>query len=98
MTELDKETLIDFMHLCHIQCSDEELKLFFSNFQAILKYIDQLNEVNTDGVAICTHLHPSQKTLMREDIVENTLDRDVFLKNAPSYVGGMIRVPTVIQF
>jgi aspartyl-tRNA(Asn)/glutamyl-tRNA(Gln) amidotransferase subunit C len=35
---------------------------------------------------------------MREDKVGETLPRELFLANAPSHVGGLIRVPPVIKF
>ena len=33
----------------------------------------------------------------REDVVGELLNREAFLANAPSHVGGMIRVPPVIK-
>ncbi|QVL56868.1 MAG: Asp-tRNA(Asn)/Glu-tRNA(Gln) amidotransferase subunit GatC [Simkaniaceae bacterium] len=98
MSDLDKETLIDLTKLCRINCSNEELKTLLSNLQSILGYIDQLKEVDTEDVPVCNHVSVEIETFMREDEVSESLDRDTFLKNSPSHVGGMVRVPTVIKF
>ena len=98
MTQLDKETLTHLTRLCRIHCSAEELERFLSHLQAILNYSDQLKEVDTENVSISTHITEPMETVMREDVIEASLDRDLFLRNAPSHISGMVRVPTVIQF
>ncbi len=98
MSGLDKETLANLTKLCRINCSDEELKLLLKNLQSILGYMDQLKEVDTENVPVCNHVSEEVKTFLREDEPSESLDRDTFLENSPSHVGGMIRVPTVIKF
>ncbi|WP_316357358.1 Asp-tRNA(Asn)/Glu-tRNA(Gln) amidotransferase subunit GatC [Candidatus Neptunichlamydia sp. REUL1] len=98
MTKLDKETLIDLTKLCRINCSEEELETLLNNLQSILGYIDQMEEVDTEGVPVCNHVSEEMESVTREDEPDQSLDRKTFLDNSPSHVGGMIRVPTVIKF
>ena len=98
MPSLDKETLVNLTKLCRINCSDEELKVLLKNLQSILEYIDQLKEVDTENTPVCNHVSQELESFMREDEADQSLDRTAFLKNSPSHVGGMIRVPTVIKF
>jgi len=98
VTKLDKETLIDLTKLCRINCSEEELETLLKNLQSILGYIDQMKEVDTEGVPACNHVSEEMESISREDEPDQSLDRKAFLDNSPSHVGGMIRVPTVIKF
>jgi aspartyl-tRNA(Asn)/glutamyl-tRNA(Gln) amidotransferase subunit C len=98
VTKLDKETLIDLTKLCRINCSEEELETLLNNLQSILGYIDQMEEVDTEGVPVCNHVSEEMESVTREDEPDQSLDRKTFLDNSPSHVGGMIRVPTVIKF
>ncbi|MEM8728014.1 MAG: Asp-tRNA(Asn)/Glu-tRNA(Gln) amidotransferase subunit GatC [Chlamydiota bacterium] len=98
MSGLNEESLADLTKLCRIDCSDEDLKRLLQNLQSILGYIDQLKEVDTENVPVCNHVGEEVTTLMREDEATESLDRNAFLENSPSHIGGMIRVPTVIRF
>ena len=98
MSNFDKDTLRTLTQLCRIQCKEESLEKILKNFKSILSYVDQLKEVDTEGVPECNHVLESISNVMREDQTEETLETETFLKNSPSHVGGMIRVPPVIKF
>ena len=98
MSQFDKETLKTLAKLCRIQCNEEALEKLYINLKSILGNLDLLKEVDTEGVPECNHVLESVQNIMREDQTEETLDREVFLANSPSHVGGMLRVPPVIKF
>ncbi|MCB1116200.1 MAG: Asp-tRNA(Asn)/Glu-tRNA(Gln) amidotransferase subunit GatC [Chlamydiia bacterium] len=98
MTFFDEETLVHLSKLCRIDCEGEELKDLLKNLQAILRYMEELKEIDTENVPVCNHVSEHVESFMRDDEVTETLDRETFLKNSPSQVGGMVRVPTVIKF
>ena len=97
MAQLDKQTIKNLVVLSRIDCTEEEQESLLQNLKSILNYVEQLNEVNTDNVLPCNHVIRDVANLMREDLVGETLPREAFLANAPSHVGGMIRVPPVIK-
>jgi aspartyl-tRNA(Asn)/glutamyl-tRNA(Gln) amidotransferase subunit C len=63
---------------------------------SILDYIDVLNKVNTDGVQPTAHVLP-MKNVMREDVVQPSLPRELALSNAPEKEDGYFKVPKVVE-
>ena len=97
MSKLNKESARQLSRLCHIDCGEEELDGLLQDLEKILQYIELLDEIDTTDAAPCNHIIEGMANVMREDIVGAVLDRDTFLTNAPSHIGGMIRVPPVIK-
>lgn len=97
MALLNKQTIKMLTSLSRINCTEEEQEALLSDLQKILAYIDQLDEVDTENTPVCNQVIPSVVNVMREDKVGETLPREVFLANAPSQIGGMIRVPPVLK-
>ncbi len=83
--------------LCRISCTEEEKKNLSKSIEDVLSYMEQLQEIDTEGVPPCLTVLETLTNEMREDIPEEPLSRDLFLANAPSHVGGMIRVPPVFK-
>lgn len=98
MAEFDEKELIKLTKLCRIDCTEEEKKALYQQLAKILNYIEQLKEVDTEGVEPCNRVLEMLTNVMREDEIGETLPRDLFLANAPAHVGGMVRVPPVIKF
>lgn len=97
MSNLNKETIKQLSRLCRIHCTDEEQEALLHDLQKILNYIEQLQEIDTNEVPPCNHVLADMGNVMREDVIGKVLNRDDFLANAPSHIGGMIRVPPVIK-
>jgi aspartyl-tRNA(Asn)/glutamyl-tRNA(Gln) amidotransferase subunit C len=97
MTKLDKSAIQDLKRLARIALSESEEERLLETLSQVLTYVEQLQEVDTENVACCNSVLPSMVNVTRADEVGETLDRDTFLKNSPDHVGGMIRVPPVIN-
>ena len=97
MNEFTKEDLNKLKALCHIECTPEEEERLLRNMKSILGHIDQLIEVNTELVLGKHNPLNGPANVMGEDIPEPPLDRDLFLSNASSHVGGMVKIPPVMQ-
>ncbi len=97
MATLDREAIKSLTELSRIHCSEEEEASLLKDLQAILGYIDQLNEIDTESVPPCNHVLEGICNVMRDDEVNEPLSRELFLENAPAKIGGMIRVPPVIK-
>lgn len=95
----DEEDLEKLNKLCRLGEATKEEKIAISkHLEKVLGYMELLSEVDTTDVPTCYQVGETQENVSRDDIVINTLPREQFLENAPSHVGGMIRVPTVINF
>jgi len=98
MATVDENTIKYLATLSRIAVSKDEEEALLKDLKKILGYIEQLNEVDTSGIAPCTYVTKAlTETPLREDVVTATLPRETFLKGAPQQISGMVRVPPVIN-
>ena len=76
--------------------SDEELARLEPELNNILGWVEQLGEVDTDGVEPLTAVI-EQKLRLRDDVVNDGNIRDDVLANAPEAQHGFFAVPKVIE-
>ena len=82
--------------LARIAMRDEELERLVPELNNILGWVEQLGEVNTDGVEpLATVIE--QKLRLRDDVVNDGNIRDEVLANAPEPQHGFFGVPKVIE-
>ncbi len=96
MATFDKKMLKDLATLCRIEISEQEQDNLLKDLQGILKYVEQLNEIDTSQVPVCNHVLEGVTNVMREDVPKDTFPREKFLSNAP-HIAGMIRIPPVLK-
>ncbi len=82
-------------NLAKLELSDDEKTRFQKELDNIIKYIDQLNKLDTTNVPITSHVTLLQN-VFREDKVLPSLSPDQALANAPEKKDGFFRVPKVI--
>ena len=82
--------------LARIAMSDEEIERLVPELNNILGWVEQLEEVNTDGVEPLTAVVPN-KLRLREDKVTDGDCRDEILANAPVAELVFFAVPKVIE-
>ncbi len=97
MSKLDKEQIKYLTQLCRIDCNEDEQNDLLKDLGEILNYMEQLNDIDTSSVKPCYQVLEDVSNVMREDTIGDTMPREIFLANAPSQIGGLIRVPTVIK-
>ena len=83
-------------NLARLTFDEEETARFTSQLNAILRYMDTLQEVDTTGVEPMTHAI-AQKNAFRTDAVGESLPVETALANAPEARGGCFQVPRVIE-
>lgn len=98
MPHFQESDLLKLTKLCHIDCDDAEKKKLLSSLQGVLKYVELLQEVDTEGVKDFNHILETLQNVSREDKIGETLPREEFLANAPDHVGGMIKVPPILKY
>lgn len=97
MAEFDEKEIEKLAKLCRIECTEDQKKSLHKHLASVLAYVDQLKEVDVEGVQPCYCVLETLSNVLREDVVGEVLSRELFLANAPAHVGGMIRVPPVIK-
>jgi aspartyl-tRNA(Asn)/glutamyl-tRNA(Gln) amidotransferase subunit C len=93
---VDTKTVRHIAKLARLQMSDDEVDALVPELNNILGWIEQLGEVNTDGVEPLTAVI-DQKLRLREDVVNDGVCRDAVLANAPDAQHGFFAVPKVIE-
>jgi len=82
--------------LARIAMSDAEVEAMVPELNNILGWVEQLGEVNTDGVEPLTAVI-DQKLRLRDDAVTDGDKHDAVLANAPEGQHGFFAVPKVIE-
>ena len=93
---VDTDTVRHIAKLARIAMSDDELERLVPELNNILNWVEQLGEVNTDGVEPLTAVIPNTLRL-REDKETDGDCRDEVLANAPVAEHGFFAVPKVIE-
>jgi len=82
--------------LARLELRQEEKETFTEQLNAILKYMDKLNELDTSNVQPTSHVLPLVN-VMREDEPRESLPIEKVMLNAPDEEDGQFRVPAVIE-
>ncbi len=93
---IDKNTMLRVAGLASLELSEEELDKMTPRVAGILKWVEQLQEVNTDGVLPLTN-GMEMAAPLREDVVTDGNCQDKVLKNAPEQVSGFFVVPKIVE-
>jgi aspartyl-tRNA(Asn)/glutamyl-tRNA(Gln) amidotransferase subunit C len=83
-------------HLSRLELSDAELDVMTRQLRNILEYVNQLQQVQTEGVEPMAHPLPIAN-VFRADESEPSLSVDHALANAPARQGDYYRVPAVLE-
>ncbi len=93
---IDSQAVGKIARLARIAVSEEEKNHYASEISGILQWVEQLSEVNTDGVPLMTSV--SSVTLpLREDAVTDGNQQASVLANAPESDYGCFVVPKVME-
>ena len=93
---IDAATVRRVAHLARIKTSEDRLEPLAAELNGILAWIEQLNEVDVDGVEPMTsNVH--QPLRLREDVVTDGGKVDLVLSNAPKSADGFFVVPKVVE-
>lgn len=93
---IDKDTVRKVARLARIRVPEEEMDQLTNELGKIVGWIDQLQEVNTDGVEPLTSVVNATQFL-RADVVNDGGQQAAVLQNAPESAAGFFVVPKVVE-
>lgn len=93
---IDVETAARVAKLARIKVEPEALPELAKEFSAILGFIEQLNEVDVDGIEPMTSVTP-MRLKRRVDVVNDGGQQEAILANAPDAREGFFAVPKVVE-
>ena len=93
---IDTQTAEKVAKLARIAVEQEDLPALAQEFNNILGFIEQLNEVDVEGVEPMTSVTP-MRLKRRQDVVNDGNQQDKVLSNAPDAREGFFAVPKVVE-
>ena len=93
---IDKDTARKVAHLARIAVDEQDLDALAGELSNIIGFMEQLNEVNVEGVEPMTSVTP-MRLKRRADVVTDGDQVDAVLKNAPDAREGFFAVPKVVE-
>ena len=96
MSTISVKDVHKLAQLSALSLSDEEVVSLADELTHILGYVEQLNDVDTDGVEP-THQVTGLHTVTRPDeVIDYGVSQQDLLKNAPDVQDGQMKVPRVL--
>ena len=93
---LTKDDVQHIANLARLQFADDELDDFVAKLARIVEFVDQLQQVDMEGIEPMAHpLDRVQR--FRDDIVSESIDRDTYQRNASHVADGLYLVPRVLE-
>lgn len=93
--KITRDDIIHAADLAHLEMDEESVQKFAVQIDDILKYIETLNNLNTEGVPPTSHAIVLTNAF-RDDEIEQNIERDALLENAPEKENGSFVVPKVV--
>lgn len=96
MQEVDEKQVRHIARLARLKITDAEARSLEGELNALLKWVEQLNEVDTKGVEPMTRV-VDMTMKMRKDVVTDGEIPDAVVQNAPVSEDNFFVVPKVVE-
>ena len=93
---VDAATVRRIAHLARIAVTEAEVPHLQGELNAMLAFVEQLSEVNVDGVEPMTSVTPMEMKKRADVVTDGGIRADV-LANAPATEDGFFLVPKVVE-
>jgi aspartyl-tRNA(Asn)/glutamyl-tRNA(Gln) amidotransferase subunit C len=91
------DALVDKLaNLSRLQFNTSEKEGIKADLQRMIQFVEKLNELDTTGVEPLLHMS-EQVNVLREDLVQGSVNRTAALQNAPEHDEEFFKVPKVIK-
>jgi len=93
---VDADTVRRVAHLARITVAADEVEQLRGELNAILAFVEQLAEVNVEGVEPMTSVTPMAMKMRRDEVTDGGI-ADAILANAPAREDHFFTVPKVVE-
>lgn len=93
---LDKATVRKIAYLARIEVPDDQLEALAGELSNILDWVEQLGEVDTDGVAPMASAVEIELPMRADEVTDGGYPEKM-LQNAPAATKGFFTVPKVVE-
>jgi aspartyl-tRNA(Asn)/glutamyl-tRNA(Gln) amidotransferase subunit C len=93
---VDADTVRRIAHLARIAVAEDEVEHLKGELNAILAFVEQLSEVNVEGVEPMTSVMPMEMKKRADEVTDGGIPDDI-VRNAPATEGHFFLVPKVVE-
>jgi aspartyl-tRNA(Asn)/glutamyl-tRNA(Gln) amidotransferase subunit C len=93
---VDADTVRRVAHLARIAVAGDEVAALEGELNAILAFVEQLGEVNVDGVEPMTSVTPMAMKMRKDEVADGGIP-DAVMQNAPAREDHFFLVPKVVE-
>jgi aspartyl-tRNA(Asn)/glutamyl-tRNA(Gln) amidotransferase subunit C len=93
---VDAATVRRIAHLARIAVAEDEVEHLRGELNAILAFVEQLSEVDVEGVEPMTSVTPMEMKKRPDEVTDGGIPDDI-IKNAPAAEDGFFVVPKVVE-
>ena len=93
---VDAATVRRIAHLARIAVADDEVDHLEGELNAILAFVEQLSEVNVEGIEPMTSVTPMDLKMREDKITDGGIPDDI-IRNAPASDDHFFLVPKVVE-
>ncbi len=93
---MDSQTVTKIAFLSRLKVADDKIESTKEEFTGILRWVDQLKEVNTDGVEPLVSVNQNNIIMRKDEVTDGNKSAEI-LANAPMKEYGYFAVPKVVE-
>ena len=94
--KVNDKLINDLSRLAKLNFDKQTIKKMKSDLKNILKFVDKLSEIDTEGIAPLIYLS-EERNVLRPDQVDEQIEQKDALKNAPKKDSDYFKVPKVLK-
>jgi aspartyl-tRNA(Asn)/glutamyl-tRNA(Gln) amidotransferase subunit C len=94
--QVDNKLVSHLAHLSRLNVAPEKMDQLVADMQDLVVFVEQLNALDTTGTQPLMYMGDAVNVL-REDVVNGSIERNAALSNAPDSDGIFFKVPKVIN-
>jgi len=93
---VDAATVRRIAHLARIAVAEDEVEHLKGELNAILAFVEQLSEVNVEGVEPMTSVTPMDMKMRKDEVTDGGIPDDI-VRDAPATESHFFLVPKVVE-
>jgi len=96
MTAISVTDVKKLAQLSALSLTDDEISSLAGDLSRILGYVEQLNEVDTEGVEPTYQVTGLHTVTRPDEVIDYGVSQEALLRNAPDVQDGQMKVPRVL--
>jgi len=97
MSKLSIKDVEHIAKLSKLKLNDIEKEKFANQLSGVIEYVEQLNEVNTEGVEPTSQSTGLENVFREDEVIDNRVSYEEIERNAPVFDDGSFIVPGVFN-